>query len=168
MPLPDPLPASDPYSILGVGSTATRDEIETAFRAAAKRQHPDTTDDPSGATLRMQRLNLARATLTDAELRRRYDEFRDQGGREGASPGPSAMDVGGIHEPWVAPEPYRSGQAPASTSSVMPAVAAVALMVLLGTVLVGIGSSVLTVAAFALALMVVMFAGLIALLGALR
>jgi hypothetical protein len=51
--LPNP---ESPHSILGVPRTATRDEIEAAFREKAKKAHPDC----GGSNAEMRRLNEAR------------------------------------------------------------------------------------------------------------
>lgn len=154
------VPEFDLYGSLGVLTTATIDEIEMAFRAEAKRHHPDTSAEPAGATGRMQRLNVARDWLTDPELRRRYDQVRGVGRSSATIP---VIDPLGA---W--PDTHPSPSVDAAPSSFMPAMAAIALMVLLGTVVVGIGTSILTVAAFALAIVLFLFAGLVTVLGWLR
>ena len=149
------VPRFDLYGTLGVPETATREEIEVAFRAAAKRHHPDTSPDPSGATARMQQLNVARDWLTDPARRRRYDQIRGVG-RDGVAL-PTFDPLGD----W--PENLGPSQQPAP-ASVMPAIALIAMMGLLATVTVGIGSSLITIALFALALLGFVYAGLIVVL----
>jgi murein peptide amidase A len=66
-------PASDdPYQVLGVPRSASRDEIRSAFRRLALRHHPDL-GSGDGSAGRMAALNRAYAILSDPERRRRYD-----------------------------------------------------------------------------------------------
>jgi hypothetical protein len=64
------VPPKDPYAVLGVEPGAAPDEIKAAWRALARRHHPDLTgDDPEvarRATRRMAEINAAYATLTRA------------------------------------------------------------------------------------------------------
>ncbi len=53
---------NDPFRVLGVSSTATEDEIKQAYRALAKKYHPDLNpDDPQGAEKKMKEINEAYA-----------------------------------------------------------------------------------------------------------
>lgn len=126
------LPAFDCYGVLDVPVTASRHEIEAAFRAAAMREHPDVSPDPAAATARMQRLNVARDWLTDVERRSRYDAargVRSVGGVVADLPDFDPLD------PWpTSLPPERRG------SQVGPAVASIALMVLITLVFVGSNS----------------------------
>jgi len=75
--------AYDPYVVLGVSCLASADEIHRAYRALARRFHPDVNPDPSAVT------SFARATeafelLSDDAWRRTYDL------RRSASHGPRA------------------------------------------------------------------------------
>lgn len=72
-------PATEPpdfYGILGVLRTATPEEIEAAFRAAARKCHPDVCPDDADAGTRFKRLNEAHEVLADPEKRRCYDQRR--------------------------------------------------------------------------------------------
>jgi curved DNA-binding protein CbpA len=79
----------DPHAVLGVEPGASPDEIKVAWRALARRHHPDLTgDDPEAARLatrRMAEINSAYASLTRAgetlEAKRR-DAERAAAGRE--------------------------------------------------------------------------------------
>lgn len=51
--------ARDPYIVLGVGPDATEEEITRAYRAMAKRYHPDLNPDDQWAAERMRELNTA-------------------------------------------------------------------------------------------------------------
>ena len=59
------------YDTLGVSRTATADEIQSAYRAAAKRQHPDLSGSETGAA--MAQINHAYAVLGDPQSRQQYD-----------------------------------------------------------------------------------------------
>lgn len=60
----------DFYVVLGVGPTASEDEIRLAYRTMAKRCHPDVS---GGSAQRMVDLNQAYETLGDSARRARYD-----------------------------------------------------------------------------------------------
>ena len=154
------VPEFDLYGTLGVATDATSAEIEAAFRAAAKRDHPDLASGSNVATARMQRLNVARDWLTSVDRRERYDRARGVGGR--------LVDVPTIEPLGEWPIPGTRPTAPADRMDLVPVIAMIAFMILLGTVLIGIGSSLLTVTAFALALLILVLAGSLSLLRALR
>ena len=59
------------YETLGVSRDANADDIRDAYRAAAKRQHPDLSGRETGAT--MQAINEAYAVLGDPLQRQQYD-----------------------------------------------------------------------------------------------
>ena len=60
------------YELLGVAPTAGRDEVHRAYRAAARRLHPDAADD-AGTTAAMAALNEAWHVLSDPGRRAAYD-----------------------------------------------------------------------------------------------
>lgn len=60
------------YEILGVGKTASQEEIEKAYRKLARTYHPDLNSDPSAAE-KFKEVSEAYETLGDTEKRRRYD-----------------------------------------------------------------------------------------------
>ena len=60
------------YSVLGVESDATRDEIRRAYRRLAKAHHPDVSGDPDSAA-RFREVNEAYRVLTDPERRLKHD-----------------------------------------------------------------------------------------------
>jgi hypothetical protein len=62
----------DYYGVLGVAMRATAEEIHGAYRAMARKYHPDVCKD-SGAQQRFCMLNEAHATLTDEARRAEYD-----------------------------------------------------------------------------------------------
>ncbi len=63
----------DPYAILQVSQDADQDVLLAAYRALARRLHPDLSDDPT-ASARMARLNAAWETVGDPERRAAYDK----------------------------------------------------------------------------------------------
>ncbi|SFG44448.1 curved DNA-binding protein [Actinopolymorpha cephalotaxi] len=64
----------DFYRILGVPRTATREEIQRAYRRLARENHPDVNKDP-GAEDRFKDVSEAYDVLSDPDLRKRYDVF---------------------------------------------------------------------------------------------
>lgn len=70
--------AANHYELLGLPSSASQDEIRTAYRALARRHHPDTQHDVDAATADRSRqtmaaLNGAWAVLGDPARRQAYD-----------------------------------------------------------------------------------------------
>lgn len=62
----------DYYATLGVARTASAQEIQAAYRALARRTHPDV-DKTTGATKRFQEIGEAYEVLKDPQKRARYD-----------------------------------------------------------------------------------------------
>ena len=69
-------PVDDLYAELGVGRTATRDEIAVAFRARARELHPDAHPGDAPAAERFKRVSMAYQVLSDPVRRARYDSGR--------------------------------------------------------------------------------------------
>ncbi len=65
----------DYYRLLGVSIDASGDDIARAFRAAAKRSHPDATNEPDAAE-QFKDLAAAYAVLSNRRTRRDYDGVR--------------------------------------------------------------------------------------------
>ncbi|KAJ3677561.1 hypothetical protein LUZ60_003285 [Juncus effusus] len=59
------------YEVLRVKETASRDEIRTAYRSLAKREHPDVKS--SGGFEEFVEIRRAYETLSDPQARARYD-----------------------------------------------------------------------------------------------
>ena len=90
--------ADDYYQILGVSKSASREEIQKAYRQLARKYHPDfNQDDPKGATAKFQKVQEAFDVLGNPEKRKIYDQFGvspDQMG-SGGGQGPFQWSFGG-------------------------------------------------------------------------
>ena len=53
----------DPYRVLGVSPQATDDEVKKAYRALAKKYHPDVNNGSAEAEARMKEVNEAYSTV---------------------------------------------------------------------------------------------------------
>jgi molecular chaperone DnaJ len=69
---------SDYYETLGVGRSASADEIKRAFRRLAMQYHPDRNKQP-GAEERFKAVNEAYEVLSDPDKRAAYDRFGHAG-----------------------------------------------------------------------------------------
>jgi curved DNA-binding protein len=65
----------DYYKILGVGKTATQDEIKKAYRKLANKYHPDKTKGDKAAEEKFKDINEANGILSDPAKRKKYDQF---------------------------------------------------------------------------------------------
>jgi len=76
---------SDYYDVLGVGKSASADEIKKAFRKKAIQHHPDK---EGGNEAKFKEVNEAYEVLKDGSKRQRYDQFGHAGvgGNAGSDP----------------------------------------------------------------------------------
>jgi curved DNA-binding protein len=75
--------AEDLYGVLGVAKDADADVIKKAYRKLAKDLHPDKNPGNQQAEMRFKTVNHAFDVLSDPAKRKLYDEFGEEGLREG-------------------------------------------------------------------------------------
>ncbi len=85
----------DYYDVLGVGRSASQDEIKRAFRRLARRHHPDVNPEDPEAEARFKELAEAYEVLGDPERRAHYD-FYGQTSSSPAYPGDIFDEFGGF------------------------------------------------------------------------
>lgn len=56
---------SDPYSVLGLSSSASMDEVKSAYRRLAKKYHPDLNPGDAAAAKKMNEINAAYTSIKD-------------------------------------------------------------------------------------------------------
>src|ERR1043165_5497930 len=64
------------YAVLGVPQSATAEEIRNAYRALAKKYHPDTAPDNPFANAHFAEISTAYEVLSNPSQRAAYDEER--------------------------------------------------------------------------------------------
>src|SRR4030042_411650 len=72
------MPGKDYYQILGVARNASDKEIKQAYRRLARKHHPDLNPGDKSAEARFKEINAAYEVLSNAEKRKKYDQFGDQ------------------------------------------------------------------------------------------
>ena len=87
--------AVDFYKELGVSRTASDDEIKKAYRKLAAKLHPDKNPGDKKTEARFKTVNAAYQALSDKEKRGLYDEFGEEGLREGFNAGAARAYRGG-------------------------------------------------------------------------
>ncbi len=95
----------DYYKILGVGKTATQDEIKKAYRKLAVKYHPDKNPGDKAAENKFKEANEANEVLSKPDKRKQYDElgknwqsYQQSGGyanQGGGRPGGGRRSSGG-------------------------------------------------------------------------
>ncbi|MFO0708741.1 MAG: DnaJ C-terminal domain-containing protein [Sandaracinus sp.] len=84
----------DYYEVLGVTRSASKDDVQSAFRKLARKYHPDVSKEPK-AEDRFKEINEAYEVLKDEEKRRLYDKYGPawKAVSEGRQPPPGMDDV---------------------------------------------------------------------------
>src|SRR2546427_12685419 len=83
----------DYYEVLGVGRSATEEEVKRAYRKLAVKFHPDKNPDNPHAEEKFKELGEAYDVLMDPDKRAAYDRF----GHAAFAPGGVGFGRGGVH-----------------------------------------------------------------------
>jgi molecular chaperone DnaJ len=89
------MPTTDFYEVLGVSRTASADDIKRAYRALARRHHPDVADNKAEAEHRFKEINEAYEVLSDPQKRAQYDRYGAVGNGAGMGQGFGDFGFGG-------------------------------------------------------------------------
>jgi molecular chaperone DnaJ len=84
--------ARDYYEVLGVPRNASEQEIKSAYRKVALKDHPDRNPGDKAAEERFKEAAEAYAVLSDGEKRKRYDAYGHAGVSGAAGAGPQGFD----------------------------------------------------------------------------
>lgn len=86
----------DPYEVLGVSKSASEAEIKKAFRALAKKHHPDTKGGDAASQKRFQEISAAYDIVGDKEKRAKFDQgvIDANGNPRGFDPGAHGFQGG--------------------------------------------------------------------------
>lgn len=107
--MPDGSPAleyKDYYEILGVPRNADEKAIRRAFRKLAREYHPDVNPNDPTAEERFKEITEAYEVLSDAEKRKKYDQFGREWKRHEQAGETGGFDWG----PWVQQAPGAGGR----------------------------------------------------------
>jgi curved DNA-binding protein len=84
------MPKRDYYEVLGLGKTATTEEIRRAHRKLVRQFHPDVNKNNKAAEEKFKEVQEAYDVLSDEHKRKAYDQFGHAGPQAG--PGPGGVD----------------------------------------------------------------------------
>lgn len=100
----------DPYEVLGVGKDASDEEIKRAYRALAKKYHPDANPGDQEAAQKMQEVNAAYDRIKNPEKYQQAQQSR------GYNPYGSYGGYGGYYDPFGGYRQRTSGRSEYSTT----------------------------------------------------
>ncbi|MDX2037829.1 MAG: J domain-containing protein [Isosphaeraceae bacterium] len=83
------MPDRDYYESLGISRSASPDEIKKAYRAQARKYHPDVNPGDKAAEVKFKEIQNAYDVLSEPEKRKLYDQF-GHAAFQGGGPGPRA------------------------------------------------------------------------------
>ena len=119
----------DYYEVLGVGKSASAEEIKSSYRKKARQHHPDV-DKSADAEKKFKEINEAYQVLSDPQKKEAYDRFGHEafrpGSATGAGPGGFSyqygpgvefdFDFGGFRDPFEIFEEFFGFRSPFGTS----------------------------------------------------
>lgn len=81
----------DLYETLGIGKSATDQDIKSAYRKLALKYHPDKHKGDKDSEAKFKEINQAYEVLSDKKKRQQYDTFGSTGGHGGFGGGPGGF-----------------------------------------------------------------------------
>ncbi|WP_020473504.1 DnaJ C-terminal domain-containing protein [Zavarzinella formosa] len=96
--------AKDYYAVLGLGKSATPEEISKAYKKLARENHPDRNPGDKAAETRFKEIQNAYDVLNDPKKKATYDQFGSEMPNMGGGPGGFNFGGGGGGMPQVDPE----------------------------------------------------------------
>lgn len=90
------MPVTDPYSVLGVGRSASADEIKSAYRKLARQYHPDLNPNNPESEEKFKEVSEAYSILSDSDRRARFDQFGVTDDQAGGFQGADFFSGGGF------------------------------------------------------------------------
>jgi molecular chaperone DnaJ len=108
----------DLYELLGVGKSASADDLKKAHRKMVRQYHPDVNKEP-GADKKFAEIQEAYDILSDPEKRKLYDQFGIAGVKAGPVGGGAGPGAGGAGGPFGGGSPF-GGQGGAGWQGVDP------------------------------------------------
>jgi len=86
-PLAAPTMPRDPYEVLGVSKSASKEEIQKAYRKLSKKHHPDRNPGDKQADATYKEVQTAYEVLSDPQKKEQYDQYGFTGPGPGGFPG---------------------------------------------------------------------------------